>query len=1115
MLDKLKLLRRRKRALRPFDLILFLVFFFYAVGACTAAASNNYICWNASAPVQVSVLPALSNPGNTGSYCADLNALSSKGSLLSNWACANNYDLKAEAVLTQADFRASVSGNCLYAANSSAPVGLACNGTPDWVVEPVSVAMPATAADIANADISGFRLHNTTGQCLELVNTATVAAATCRARNDANFNSQIWVFTGANGGNQLLQSKVTTTDASTGALIQYCLTESIGTVAVGACQADTDTVPTNEQWLVTVGVPQQEHWINFYENFNGTQYSYSDTPPSASAIPAFVVLEAPAAAAMAVYRDSSSHLFLCGDDSVSCGQVAFYAPLPPAASANAWNRLPVYEFRAAGFTAPRYSTSFGVGTGWVRQPAVAFYAYLNQEAAAARVNEVISATNAALAGNQVTDTTQMPSLQINYAEDSTDTVRYEYTAPVLTIRSSAAVRPDREEMLHVIGHMAVETILGPLSGDDVCLYDPNAPDTGSTSDYFHRSGSLLMGDWEPEACVFREAWAEVFTREMLNNKVGLATRYGGASVPASTSSNSTQARALAIPVLYLLIGFFFAIAAVDATLITYTHTHYLADPFPGGMVRATGNGACATPNANGTCTAPDLGGTGGDSISDFFDRNKDASENYLQMELDVCEGDPRPAECMDMQNYLKNDSSATCTVIDTSDQLVSTACGSTGPIACVSTVVDSSFPKLTAADYPYREAVEACVSEYGFNAQPMDSGTKRPRSQINTTANANAAGKQFGIGEYNNRSNKRVRMAYGKRALDTVTAVEKQLEALSKKNNYLLIHSINVGAGSCHIAQCLTKDATNSANDTSESVFIDCGTVGSTDPYLDRQTVRAYADYNAVFNKGARPSVVVTHPHADHFSYLKDVFGATQPYQIWLGGNLAHYQNPFGGWWRGFLGQANNTIRVNGALAVANLAPLTNGPQNLKTFAGCLVGGKHPSLDIITVNNAGMDGDDNANSAVVKLTVPKTFAAIIPGDAVGTTEDAARAVGDFTPANFTKGRFLAASHHGSSEENSNTLNWVTYVKPTHVVYSSGRRGNFRHPRCEIYTRYNTAPSLAAVPVHNLACDPDIYGQTSNTPVKGHYSTMSSGIVVVGIGIQKTTGAVTQVLIKER
>jgi hypothetical protein len=158
----------------------------------------------------------------------------------------------------------------------------------------------------------------------------------------------------------------------------------------------------------------------------------------------------------------------------------------------------------------------------------------------------------------------------------------------------------------------------------------------------------------------------------------------------------------------------------------------------------------------------------------------------------------------------------------------------------------------------------------------------------------------------------------------------------------------------------------------------------------------------------------------------------------------------------------------------------------------------------------------NADSAVIMLqtsretgthpTSPtKDILALFPGDAHGSTELYAKGLlpGDRA---FYKTRLVMASHHGAESKSSNSDDWVSSIRPTDVVFSSGTNLTYKHPRKTIVDRYldtfslSSEAGLHALYFGDFSQWKDLTGTNESNQVRLNtldsiFSTASSGTIV--------------------
>jgi hypothetical protein len=305
----------------------------------------------------------------------------------------------------------------------------------------------------------------------------------------------------------------------------------------------------------------------------------------------------------------------------------------------------------------------------------------------------------------------------------------------------------------------------------------------------------------------------------------------------------------------------------------------------------------------------------------------------------------------------------------------------------------------------------------------------------------------------------------------------------------LAVHTINIGSGSCHLLQCYTHNAEESTYHV-ENIVVDCGSSNTGFSGMGVGAVEAYFRRNSVTEqptgmKVSRPIVYVSHPDADHYNYLEGAFAhaadAYRPKKIFLGGNPRTYRGGGGdlAGFANFLDDANQAaprgIDVNGGGPLtAQTAALTQN-STLSEFQCAGV-----NLQMLAVNEAPPEAlrnspaaIRNSNSLVLGLKWNDgKFAGLFPGDALGTTETAARRSPwfDGIPRDFQ--RFLAASHHGSNANESNSQALINDFAPTVVQYSAGQQYN--HPSLTVARRYENSLAASSSASHGLVASDGSY-----------------------------------------
>ena len=290
------------------------------------------------------------------------------------------------------------------------------------------------------------------------------------------------------------------------------------------------------------------------------------------------------------------------------------------------------------------------------------------------------------------------------------------------------------------------------------------------------------------------------------------------------------------------------------------------------------------------------------------------------------------------------------------------------------------------------------------------------------------------------------------------------VEEPGEDQDELVIHYLNVGAGTCTVVECPGQNA--------PPMIVDCGSVGRHNGLTDTQA-RNYIE-NVLNNHDPDPNVVISHPHTDHYGMIAEVLENVQSANIWLGGDTDGYEH------RGFPTWLADQ-RDGGATVHEGL------PQNFhndeQAMPGTTLGCGDAEVFTLTVNTGN---SPNVNSHVLEIRYDD-FGATFTGDAEGETESQAL-------ANYNsnvKTTVLTSSHHGSASNQSNHQAWADATSPEVVIYSAGNR--FGHPHCTVLPRYRS--DLATAPEHPLRCGTSTGYENSQSRL-AEYLTATNGVVVV-------------------
>lgn len=285
--------------------------------------------------------------------------------------------------------------------------------------------------------------------------------------------------------------------------------------------------------------------------------------------------------------------------------------------------------------------------------------------------------------------------------------------------------------------------------------------------------------------------------------------------------------------------------------------------------------------------------------------------------------------------------------------------------------------------------------------------------------------------------------------------------ARAARPDLLRIHTLNIGAGSCHLIECPSS---------TDVILYDCGQIA---PTSDDMTAEQVGNYVRTVIGADQPTVVLSHADADHVNLIAQAMGTITPQSIWLGGELDDYRGSVAQWLDANAG-ANRPVHFGWRPGWSE-----NGQRVPELKCG--------SADtfMLTVNNGSTT---NANSLML-LVEHGAFSLVLTGDAEGVSERSA--LRNF-PAKLSGVTVAVASHHGARTHSSNAVEWTEHLQAQTVVYSAGV--SHGHPSEEATTRYQ--PQLDSTAEHKMWWAPERPNFRQFDSRRTEYATELSGTIVI-------------------
>ncbi len=311
--------------------------------------------------------------------------------------------------------------------------------------------------------------------------------------------------------------------------------------------------------------------------------------------------------------------------------------------------------------------------------------------------------------------------------------------------------------------------------------------------------------------------------------------------------------------------------------------------------------------------------------------------------------------------------------------------------------------------------------------------------------------------------------------------------------NKLAVHFLNVGHGNCILVECPGPTSKN-------SVLIDCGSGPARSlardraPQLRQKDTVAYIQ-RILTERAGETSVILTHPHMDHVSRVREVLKPDQKLgKVFLGGKRGSYSSVL----------APSVAKWLSNVAADKIQDATNRTDTRQLDIAC-GGAKFYRL---TADARGMKRTlfnrfvsyPNATSFVTLLRYGK-FTAVFPGDATGsgklpTTAKALQGLSQISPP-VGGVSLMASAHHGSATHGSNNTEWTNGTRPQITVFSSST--SMGHPNCAAVKRYHKYAATRKTKGHDLTCTKGGKSWSRNYRVgmaKALYTTQDHGTIRV-------------------
>ena len=312
-------------------------------------------------------------------------------------------------------------------------------------------------------------------------------------------------------------------------------------------------------------------------------------------------------------------------------------------------------------------------------------------------------------------------------------------------------------------------------------------------------------------------------------------------------------------------------------------------------------------------------------------------------------------------------------------------------------------------------------------------------------------------------------MRYPRFALAAVLALICAPSSWGQPQPELVLHFVEIGQGDCILIECPNGGF----------ILVDAGS----NARGDRDAVREYVRDQLDQTNPRIDTVVVTHPHTDHYNFLPDVLtDDIEVGQVLLVEGNDTYQQAggnFDGWMQDHPGVP--IVRLD-----ENDSDPADDPSDI-----CDCG--DADVFVLAANVGGSNAPRNDRSIVLLLSYGE-FDVVLTGDATGATEDAIIVEYD---NDWLAVELLKVGHHGSVTT-STSPEWAAVTQPILAVVSCAFENRHGHPGRDVIERLDDFTFGAAAHQMRWAFRENNQRVWHVEPAytESIYSTVMSGTIVV-------------------